>query len=64
MLLMSIIPHEYFKNFLSSEKPNFLPYLQEIHLGKLYLEDLTQQEELTMLRERLIGKKGAEDKIT
>jgi hypothetical protein len=27
MLMMSVIPHEYFKNFLQSEKPNFLAYL-------------------------------------
>jgi len=46
MLLMSIIPHEYFNNFLQTEKPNFLPYMQEIHIGLLYTEDLNQLRDL------------------
>ena len=43
---MSIIPHEYFNNFLQTEKPNFLPYMQEIHIGLLYTEDLNQLRDL------------------
>jgi hypothetical protein len=40
MLMMSVIPHEYFKNFLQSEKPDFLSYLQVFHICMLYREDL------------------------
>jgi hypothetical protein len=50
MLLMSIIPHEYFNNFLQTEKPNFLPYMQEIHIGMLYIEDLKQLTDLESLK--------------
>lgn len=46
LLLMSVIPHRYFISFLQTDKPNMLPYLQVIHLCKLYQDDLIQYHNL------------------
>jgi hypothetical protein len=40
MLLMSVIPHKQFIRFLQEDMSQCLPYLQMIHLCKLYLDDL------------------------
>jgi hypothetical protein len=36
MLLLSIMPHKYFIKFLQEKMPSHLPYLQMIHICKLY----------------------------
>ena len=36
MMLVSVLPHKFFINFLQEEKKTHLPYLQVIHLWKLY----------------------------
>ena len=39
ILLISVIPHRAFKRFLAEEHPEMLPYLQMVHLCKLYQDD-------------------------
>ena len=36
MMLVSVLPHKYFVSFLQEEKRSSLPYLQIIHIYKLY----------------------------
>ena len=36
MMLVSVLPHKFFINYLQEEKKTHLPYLQIIHLWKLY----------------------------
>jgi len=36
MMLVSVLPHKYFISFLQEEKRSSLPYLQIIHIYKLY----------------------------
>ena len=48
MLLVSVVPHKAFQRFLSQEHPEMIPYLQMIHLCKLFQDD---QEELEDLKE-------------
>lgn len=36
ILLVSVIPHRAFKRFLQEEHPEMIPYLQMVHLCKLY----------------------------
>lgn len=42
MMLVSVLPHKYFINFLQEDKMSHLPYLQLIHLYKLYNDDSEQ----------------------
>lgn len=48
MLLASVLPYKAFSRFLSTEHPEMIPYLQMVHLCKLYQDD---QEILEMLKE-------------
>ena len=36
MLLVSVVPHKAFSRFLSQEHPEMIPYLQMVHLCKLF----------------------------
>jgi len=36
MLLVSVVPHKAFSRFLTVEHPEMIPYLQMVHLCKLY----------------------------
>ena len=47
MLLVSVIPHKAFSRFLNQDKPSMIPYLQMVHLCKLYQDD---QEMLEILK--------------
>lgn len=40
MMLVSVLPHKYFVNFLQEDQRQHLPYLQIIHIYKLYLNEL------------------------
>lgn len=40
LMLVSVLPHKYFIMFLQSEKPTHQPYLQIIHLYKLYVSEV------------------------
>ena len=39
MMLISFLPHKYFSQFLKQEKPKFQPYMQMIHLVRLYSDE-------------------------
>lgn len=48
MMLMSVLPHKYFALYLQQEKPQLQPYLQMIHIVRLYSEEgqvLAEKEE-------------------
>ena len=47
MLLLSVVPHKAFSKFLNQEHPELIPYLQMVHLCKLYQND---HEELELMR--------------
>ena len=46
MLLASVVPYKAFSRFLSTEYPEMIPYLQMVHLCKLYQDDLEMLSEL------------------
>ena len=46
MLLVSVIPHKTFSKFLHQEHQEMIPYLQMVHLCKLYQDDLEVLQEL------------------
>ena len=48
MLLLSVLPYKAFSRFLHQQHPEMVPYLQMIHLCKLYQDD---QEMLQEIRE-------------
>ena len=48
MLLVSVVPHKAFSRFLTVEHPELIPYLQMVHLCKLFQDD---QETLAELQE-------------
>ena len=39
VLLDSVVPHRAFSNYLKKEYPEMVPYLQMVHLCKLYQDD-------------------------
>ena len=45
VLLVSVIPHRCFKRFLVEEHPEMLPFLQMVHLCKLYQDDQESLEQ-------------------
>lgn len=49
-LLTSVVPYKAFSKFLHADHPEMLPYLQMVHLCKLYQDD---QEILTELEREL-----------
>ena len=46
MLLVSVVPHKAFSRFLTQEHPELVPYLQMVHLCKLFQDDQEILEEL------------------
>lgn len=52
MLLVSVIPHKAFSRFLHEEKPEMIPYLQMVHLCKLYQDDLEVLQDLKYEKQR------------
>jgi hypothetical protein len=48
MMLVSVLPHKYFISFLQEDKITHLPYLQLIHLYKLYSDEMEQLTEIEM----------------
>ena len=55
MLLVSVCPHRAFKTFLVEEHPDMLPYLQMIHLCKLYQDDHESLEAATQEHSVLVS---------
>ena len=51
MLLVSVIPYKSFSRFLHKEHPEMVPYLQMVHLCKLYQDDQEMLQELQELEE-------------
>lgn len=39
MLLVSVVPHKAFTRFLTTEHSEMIPYLQMVHLCKLYQDE-------------------------
>jgi hypothetical protein len=52
MLLMSVLPHKYFIKFLQEQHSRKMPYLQMIHLCKLYQDDLQNLAQLKVMLEQ------------
>ena len=46
MLLDSVVPHRAFSRYLKKEQPEMIPYLQMVHLCKLYQDDQETLEEM------------------
>ena len=46
MMLISVLPHKYFVTFLQEDQSQLLPYLQIIHIYKLYLNELETLQSL------------------
>lgn len=60
MLLASIIPHKYFSRFLREKNPQMIPYLQMVHLCKLYQDDQEIIEEMKKEQQILSEKVGVD----
>lgn len=45
-LLVSVIPHRAFSKFVHEEHQEMVPYLQMVHLCKLYQDDLEVLKEV------------------
>ena len=56
VLLVSVLPHRAFKTFLVEEHPDKLPYLQMIHLCKLYQDDHENLDAATQEHSILVSK--------
>ena len=55
MMLMSVLPHKYFALYLQQEKPGLQPYLQMIHIIRLYSEEGLVLNEKEKALELLVG---------
>jgi hypothetical protein len=59
MMLVSVLPHKYFISFLQEEKRSFLPYLQIIHIYKLYENEYQTLKELEIELDEIADIKGS-----
>ena len=58
MLLVSVVPHRAFCKFLRTSHAEMIPYLQMVHLCKIYQDDLDTLEELKQEQQNLSEQVG------
>ena len=52
MLLVSVVPYKAFSRFMHEKHPEMIPYLQMVHLCKLYQDDLEVLQEMKQEKTR------------